>query len=166
MNTALYVLANEYREAAEKMADLDLPVEVIRDTLEGLSGELTTKATNVAMFVRNLEASADAIKLAEDQMAARRKAIENRARNIKEYLKSCMETTGILKIDTPYFKLSVRENPPAVVVDMESAIPAGFWRQPEPPPPMLDKKAILTAIKEGKDVPGCHAERGTRVEIK
>jgi len=58
----LYSLAAEYRQAAESIANLDLDDQTIADTLEGLSGELEVKATNVAMFAKNLEATATAIK--------------------------------------------------------------------------------------------------------
>ena len=129
MNTSLYVLANEYREAAEQMADLDMPAEVIADTLDGLSGDLTAKATNVAMFVRNLEAMAASIKAAEQDMAARRKAIESRAASVKKYLLDNMQLSGIKKIDSPYFCISLRSNPPSVVVDDEAAIPADYMRE-------------------------------------
>lgn len=95
MNTSLYQLADEYMVAATKLADLDLDEQTIADTLEGLAGAVEIKATNVAMFVRNLEASADAIKQAEAQMSARRKAIEGRAGRIRDYLKTNMERTGI-----------------------------------------------------------------------
>lgn len=166
MNVTLYQLADQFKQAAERMADLDLPEAVVADTLEGLAGEIEVKATNVAMFVRNLEASADAIKEAEANMAARRKAIENRAKRIRAYLQGQMERTGITKIECPYFKLAVRDNPPAVVIDAESQLPQKFMRTPEPPPPAPDKKAIAEALKSGEEVPGAHLERGKRLEIK
>lgn len=165
-NTSLYVLADQYLEAAERMADLELPEEVIADTLEGLAGALEVKATNVAMFVQNLEASASAIKDAESKMAARRKAIEARAERIRAYLKENMERTGIFKIDCPYFKIAIRDNPPSVKIDAESQIPMQYMKIPDPPPPSPDKKAIAEALKAGQDVPGCHLERGKRLEIK
>ena len=41
MNTAnlpaLYVIAEDYRNAAAQLADLDLPPEVVADTLEGMA---------------------------------------------------------------------------------------------------------------------------------
>lgn len=166
MNTSLYVLAGEYLAAATKLADTDLDEQTIADTLEGLAGDLEVKATNVAMFVRNLDASAEAIKGAEAAMAARRKAIENRAERIRSYLKENMERTGITKIECPYFKLSIRNNPPSVVVDSENLIPAAFMRQPEPPPPSPDKAAIKAAIQSGHEVPGCHLQAGTSLVIK
>ena len=163
---ALYVLAEEYRQAAITLADLDLPPEVVQDTLEGLAGDLETKATNTAMLVRNLEATAEAIKAAEGEMARRRKALENRAASVREYLKVSMIRAGITKIECPYFRLALRDNPPAVVIDAESQIPDEFMRRPEPPPPAPDKKSIAEAIKSGREVPGAHLERGQRLEIK
>lgn len=166
MNLALYKLADQYTQAVEKLGDMDLPDDVVRDTLEGLAGELELKATNVAMFARNLEASAAAIKSAEAEMAARRKAIENRAAGIRSYLQAQMERTGISKIECPHFKLALRDNPPAVVIDAESQIPIRFMRIPDPPAPSPDKKALADALKAGEDVPGCHLARGKRLEIK
>lgn len=166
MNITLYQLADEYVEALRAMAEMELDEQTVADTLEGLSGELQVKATNVAMFVRNLEATADAIKAAEQQMAARRKAIENRAKRIRDYIQSQMEKTGISKIECPYFKLAIRDNPPSVVVDNADAIPEEYMRQPETPPPAPDKKMIGDALKDGIEVPGVHLERSKRLEIK
>lgn len=163
---ALYALADEYLAAAERLSDLDLDEQTIADTLEGLAGALEVKATNVAMFVRNLESSAVAIKQAEDHMAARRKAMESRAARIKDYLLTNMERTGISKIECPQFKIAVRENPPSVVIDMLQSIPEDYLRQPAPPPAVPDKALIAKAIKDGFDVPGAHLTRTKRIEIK
>ena len=164
--TALFDIAREYREAADKLADLDLPPETIEDTLESLSGDLEVKATNTAFVIRNLEASAAAIKEAEAQMAARRKAIENRAARVRDYLLANMMVAGIQKIECPFFKLSVRDNPPAVEVYEPGLVPGEYMRQPEPPPPSPDKTAIKEAMKAGVDVPGCKLTVGKRLEIK
>lgn len=164
--TQLYVLAQDYRAAAEKLADLDLDEQTIADTLEGMSGELEVKATNVAMFVRNLEANAAAIKEAEQSMSARRKSIENRADGMRRYLLANMQHAGITKIESPYFALSIKSNPAAVVINEPGLIPAEFMRQPEPPPAAPDKTAIKEALKAGREVPGAHLAQGVRLEIK
>lgn len=166
MSLSLYELAQEYREAATKLADLDLPAEVVADTLEGMGGAIEAKAQSVAAFVRNLEASAEAIKQAEVQMAIRRKAIEARAAHIRNYLLSNLLATGIHKIDCALFSIAVKDNPVSVVVDAESQIPEQFMRVPDPPPPAPDKKAIAAALKAGEDVPGCHLAKTQRLDIK
>ena len=75
----LYQLATAYQHDAAKLADLDLPDDVIADTLESMSGDLELKATNTIMVAKNLRATANAIKEAEAKMATRRKAMEARA---------------------------------------------------------------------------------------
>lgn len=164
--TALYEIAAEYRDAATKLAELDLDAQTIADTLEGLSGDLETKAQNVAFFVRNLEATAAAIKQAEADMAARRKAMENRADGLKRYIFESMTVAGIEKIECPHFRLAIKNNPAAVDVFEPGLVPASFMRTPEPPPPAPDKTAIKEALKAGQDVPGARLTSGQRLEIK
>jgi len=167
MNISLYELAGEYHQAAVALSNMDLDDQTIADTLEGLSGALEAKATNVAYFIKNLESTAEQIKLAEKQMADRRKAMENRAERIREYLKANMEVAGITQIECPHFKLSIKKNPPSVVIDAESQIPADYMTVPVAPPPAPDKKLIAAALKDGFEVPGCHLETGkTRLDIK
>jgi len=165
-NITLYEIAHDFRAAADKLADLDMDEQTLTDTLESLSGDLEVKATNTAMFIRNIEANAAAIKEAESHMAARRKALENRAARVKDYLLANMMVAGVQKIESPYFKLAVRENPAAVEVYEPGLIPAEFMRQPEPPPPVVDKAAIKEVLKAGREVAGCKLTKGVRLEIK
>ena len=163
----LYELAAEYRAEAEKLADLDLPPEVIVDTLEGMAGDLEVKATNVVMFARNLEALALQIKEAEATMSARRKALEKRAEHLREYCLRNMLACGIQKIEGPMFELSIRKNPASVEIFDEAMLPPDYMREVEPPPPAPDKKLIAQAIKDGFEVPGARmAAAKFRLEVK
>jgi len=162
----LYQLAAEHRVDLEKLADLDLPPETVADTLESLGGELQAKAQSMVAFVRNLESTAAAIKDAEAQMAARRKAIENRAASIKRYVLDAMQQNGIQRIDCPHFAISIAKNPPAVDVFDEAMIPADYIVMPPPPPPQVDKKLIAQVLKAGRDVPGARLTQGVRLAIK
>lgn len=163
--TALFVIANDYRAAAEKLADMDLDAQTIADTLEGLSGELEVKAQNVAMFCKNLEATAEAINAHTKTQQQRAKAIWNRAESLRAYLQRCMEATGIQKIEGPSVCISFRQSS-AVVIDGVDLIPAAFLRQPEPPPPSPDKTAIAEALKSGESIPGAHIEQRQHIQIK
>lgn len=161
---SLYMIADEFSEAAKKLADLDLPIEVIADTLEGLSGELEAKAQNVALFVRHLEANAAACKQWAKDAAERAKAIEARADHMRQYLSTNLERCGIEKVEGPGVRISWRKSS-AVVVDEPGLIPAEFMRVPEPPPAAPDKKAIADAIKAGQEVPGAHIETRRNLQI-
>jgi len=165
----LYAIATEYRQAADTLAELDLDETTLADTLESISGDLTTKAQNVAFVIRNIEASAEQVRVAIEQMNARAQALEKRAERIKEYLLQNMLMAGVQKLDCPYFKMAVRENPAKVVIDDERQIPTAYMTDPAPPPPPApkpDKALIKKAIQDGYDVPGCRLERGKRLEIK
>jgi chaperonin cofactor prefoldin len=169
MELTLYQVASEYRQAADTLAELDLDDQTVADTLESISGDLTTKANNVAFVIRNLESNAEQIKVAIEAMQARAQALEKRAERVREYLLQNMLMAGVQKIECPYFRLAVRENPPKVVVDDEAQIPALYMTDPAPPPPPSpkpDKKLIAAALKDGHDVPGCRLERGKRLEIR
>ena len=165
-NLSLYQISANYLEALDFLTDPenDLPIETVSDTLEGLGGELEEKAINVTKFLRNMEATAKAIKEAETEMARRRKSLENSVKWLKDYLKANMEHTGITKIECPYFKLSVQKNPPAVAILDEDVIPAEFkekvisWK--------IDKTGIKNAIKAGKSVAGAELVNGTRLAIR
>ncbi len=165
-NLSLYQLSSTYLEALDNLTDpdMDLPIEAITDTLEGLSGELEEKAVNVTKFMRNMEATAKAIKEAEADMAKRRKSLENRIKWMKDYLKGSMEHTGITKIECPYFKLSIQKNPASVVINDEKAIPDQFkeqvisWK--------IDKTAIKNTLKTGETVTGAVLVNGTRLAIR
>lgn len=165
-NLTLFALAAEYRALAEKLADMECDPQVIADTLEGESGALETKAANVVMVARSLEALAGAIKAEEESMAARRKALDKRAGWLREYVLQSMQACGMQKIEAPQFRISVRANPEAVDVFDAAQVPAAFMRQPEPPPPAIDKTAIKKALAAGQDVPGARLVRGHRLEIK
>ena len=163
--TALFILASEHRALADKLHDTDIDEQTILDTLEAESGDLVEKGKNVAAVFRNLESDAKQIKEAEQQLAERRKAIEKRAESLKQYLKTNMEIAGIQKIECPWFVISIKTNPASVVIDDESEIPDDYMRE-IPASFVPDKKIIKSEIDEGYTVPGCHLERGTRLEIK
>jgi hypothetical protein len=162
----LYEIAKEFRQITDVLMDAGCDEQTLLDTLEGERWPLEVKAQNYAFVIRNLEASAEAIKAAEKQMADRRKAIENRARYMAERLKTGMEIAGVSKLECPYFAISIQKNPPSVDVFEPALVPAEFMTQPEPPPAVPNKAAIKDAIKAGRDVPGAMLAQGTRLAIK
>ena len=164
--TQLYIIAQEYKDAADKLADLDLDAQTIADTLEGLAGDLEQKATATAMVIRNMDSLAAQIKEAEAELSKRRKSLESRAQSLTKYLRDCMIHSGRDLIESPHFAIKIKKNPPHVVIDSPEMIPAEFMKAPPPPPPSIDKVAIKEALKSGAEVPGARIEQELRLEIK
>lgn len=161
---SLYILAKEYQAIEQKLSDSDIDPQTIADTLEAVAGDVEQKATNVAMFVRNLESSAEQIELAIKAMQERKKSIESKAESIRKYLKENMQRTGITKIECPYFAISLKKNPPSVVIDNESLINDKYVKTKTVT--SIDKTAIKTDLQNGIIVEGAHIEQNERLDIK
>ena len=163
--STLSLLAAEYRATAAALADLDMPPEVVRDTLDSISGDIETKAQAVAYMVRGMEAEAAAVWQWAKDANERAKAIDARADSLREYLSHTLQDCGIKSIKGPGITLSFRTTH-AVVIDEPGLIPAAYMRTPEPPPAAPDKRAIADAIKLGEVVPGAHVETRQTLQVK
>jgi len=163
--TALYLLASEYRDAARQLADLDLDPQTVSDTLESMSGELEVKAQAVAHMVRSIEADAAAITQWAKDAQERARSVQARADRLREYLSTNLAAAGIQRVEGPGITLSWRKSS-AVIIDEPGLIPAEYMRQPEPPPPAPDKKAIGAKLAQGHDVPGAHIETRNNLQIR
>ena len=164
MNMPLYKLADEYLAIAKTLADSEMPDSVVEDTLEGASGDIEDKAWNTAAMILQMEGEAAMIKEAEQRMTARRKSLESRAEWLRGYLLVELIRTGISEIDSPEFVIRVRDNPPKVVLDDESALPKAFKKR-ETIITIL-KQEIRKSLLDGETIPGAHLEREKRLAIK
>ena len=162
---ALFELANEFRTLADKLNDAELDQQTITDTLDGASGDLEEKIINTAKYYRNIEADAEKIEEAAKQMLARAKTLRTHAGNIKQYLQSNLERAGLQKVNSPWFVVSIKQNPASVQIDDESLIPDDYMRE-IPASYAPDKKLMRSAMDEGYVIPGVQLVRGTRLEIK
>lgn len=164
MTTPLYRIADDYLAVARQLSDLDLPDEVIADTLEGASGDLENKAWNIAALIQQFDGDIGLIKDAEQRMAARRKTLERRVDWLRGYLLGQLLRVGIHEIDSPEFVIRLRDNPPKVILDDETLVPVSYRR--EEITITLRKDDIRKALLDGHPVPGAHLEREKRLVIK
>ncbi len=168
--SALYVLTNQYLALAEQLADGDFDAQTVADTIEasGITDELSVKAQGIEYVARGALAHHAAIDAEITRLQALKAQRDKVAQGLRDYLKVNMERAGIEKIDCPMFSISIRKNPPAVEVDDTSALPAAYWRTPEPKPPVAapDKTAIKAALAKGEEVPGARLTQSTRLEVK
>jgi hypothetical protein len=162
MSASLYAMTANYMAALDLFTDpcQDIDEQTIADTLEGIEGEIDEKLANIGKFVLTLEHQAEGIKKAEGNMAARRKALENRAERLREYVLGNMQALGKNKLATNEIALSLAKLPPSVFIDDIALIPPEFF-EPQPP------KLLKTAIKQAGGCPGARIESaGYRISIK
>lgn len=161
-----FELATQYRQLAELLAERNDDEQVIADTLEGISGPLDDRLENLAKMVRNIESADAGVLQTMENLQARHIALQRAALRGRKLILDLMQAAGRERATTALFSLSVRRNPPLVVVDRECDLPSQYFIHHEPPPPTPNKKAIAAAIRAGTEVPGAHAEQGLRLDIQ
>jgi predicted nuclease with TOPRIM domain len=155
----LYELSLNYAHVMEMAEEME--PEVLKDTLETIEEEIQDKAENIAKLVKNLNADVDALKAEEKRLADRRKSLENKVTNLKTYLQEQLEVAGLDKVKRPTLTVSIQNNPPSVKVIDEKLLSAYMV----PVDPKLDKKTLLSDLKEGKVIDGAEIfqSRGVRI---
>lgn len=94
----------------------------------------------------------------EAQYAERRSGRERRIERLRGLLEQAMLVVDIPTMKLASATLTVKAVPPKPIYDDEASIPSEFWRQPDP---VLDKKRIAEAIKDGRSIPGVTMSNGT-----
>ena len=162
----MFALADEYKDIAGQLAEMDIDEQTLIDTLEGAAFPVEQKAKAVAAVIGNLDAEAAAYSEHAKKVAAYGKAKSSRADWLRSYLKTAMQMTGIKEIKADSFVIRLRDNPGSVDIFEPGLVPEKYMRIPAAPPPEPNKKEISEAIKAGIDVPGARIVKSQRVEIK
>lgn len=143
----------------------DLTEEEVQELGNALALELTNKSVNVIQFVRNSEATTDAIDTEIARLQELKRVANNKLERFKSMLEYNMRELGIEQIDTPIGKISFRKCPKSVVIDDESLIPDEFKKTKTET--TIDKKAILETFNEnGEIVAGTRVVQNVKLSIK
>ena len=157
-------LFDQYDELIEDNSDNAEEIEQAWfDTLTAVEGEFEVKAESVAQYVKELTARAEAIKAEEQKLATRRKAYENRVSSMKDYLKGCMQSMSLNKVETAKARISIRNNAPSLKIDDEAkfiVMLQGSGRDDllKYTSPEIKKNDIKTLMKNGEEFEGAHLE--------
>lgn len=137
----------------------------VSQALDALRMEREEKIENVACWVKNLCAEADAIREEENRLIKRRKAAETKAANLKAWLLAAMirEDGTTDKLKTGRVAISVKRNPPSTVVD-DALLPSTY--KVAKITYQANKELIKRELLAGGEVPGAHLEYGRSVIIK
>ena len=159
---ALFDNYEELMETIEEEDKADIE-QAWFDTLTGIEGEFEIKAESVAQYIKQLSSEAEAIKAEEKNLAARRKAKENSVAHMKDYLKNCMDTMNLKKIETAKAKISIKNNAASLKIDDEQAFiqmleSAGRTELIKYAAPELRKTDIKNLIKSGEEFTGARLE--------
>ena len=143
-------------ETEELTAELEEALIINQDQLQA-------KAVNYAKVIANYQAESDAIDQEIKRLKAMKDSREKKIEWLKESVKKAMLVSGIEKVESPLFKLSVRRSE-AVEVDMVEALPNAFQNVKNVV--TADKVAIKEAIKRGENVTGARLVENFNLQIK
>lgn len=157
----LYDMTKDYLE----LLDAELEPEQLADCLDSIEEAIEDKGANIVAVLNSLESDTTALDKEIKRLQARKKAIVNNSERLKEYLRYNMELTGITKIKHPLFSITLgKPTVTAEIVDVDF-LPEEYVTTEVKFNP--DKKAILAALKDGKDIPGAILSTGkSRLLIK
>lgn len=143
----------------ENVVDIETGEVLDVEALNALHMAFEEKAENIAMFIRNLDAEAAALKEQIGIFTARKRATENKRDSLKEYLAYCLQGKPF---KTSRVKVSFRKSESVKVTDQEQ-IPETYLVYSAP---TVDKAVIKKALKSGENVPGCVLEEKQNIQVK
>ncbi len=139
--------------------------EVLADAseLDALKIAEEEKLENVVLYRKNLIAEAELIKAEEKALADRRKAKENRAKKLDEYIAFCMKNTNRNKFETAKCKVSFRKSKAVEIDDafFESA-PDDLLRIKKE----ADKARIKKLLQSGQAIHGAVLVERESLQVK
>ena len=158
----LYKLTQNYNNLLELVDNPDVPTEMLEESLNSIDDEIDTKAENIAKVIKSIESDIAGLKGEEKRLADRRKSLEGRIDNLKEYVEGSMRAVGKEKIRGKAFTLGIQRNAPSVDIIDEDVIPEQYFITKKE----LSKKDILVALKKGEEVPGAAVKQTESLRIR
>ena len=125
--------------------------------------QLQEKASNYAKVIANYQSESDAIDAEIKRLKTMKESRDKKVTWLTESLKKAMLVSGIEKIESPLFKISLRRSE-AVEVEIPEALPVDW--QVKKVTITADKVAIKKAIKEGYSITGARLVENFNLSIK
>lgn len=148
----LYDLQGAYARVAALAADPESDPETIKDTLASIKDGIEEKAVGYAYVIKSVE---DDVKLVEaeiDRLTARKQALSNRVKTMKQALTDAMQTADVKKVKTPTLTVWIQASTSVQVPDDYRLLPPQYVV--EKVTHVADKRSIKAALEAGTTVVG------------
>ena len=163
----LFDINNNIRAFLDKLySSVDETGEISQgdwEALEGLTEARDTKIENIALYIKEMEAQAEAIKAEADRLTARAKSAQKKADRLKDYLSMNLQREKQMDFETSRCKISFRKSEVVSIPD-ENYLPKKYLSKNITYTP--DKKAIKEQLKAGKAVRGATIITKQNIQIK
>ena len=156
----LYEINGQIAQLAEMLESGEIDTTAYNDTVEALGAEIALD--DVVKAIRNKQADVEAYKGEADRLTDKKRRAEAAVDGLKALILRYMQITEQKSVKTSLFTASKGVSKSADITD-ETALPAEYLI---PQPPKVDKKAILSDLKEGKQITGAELKESEHVTIK
>src|SRR5690606_21482992 len=155
-------MASLYEINKQLLDCVDADTGEITDTarFDELQMEYEEKIENIALWIKTLNADAEAYKNEKNAFAEREKKARNKAESLKQYL---TDTLNGRKFTTLSVDINWRKSTSVEVIDQE-AIPEQYLRTVTTVTP--DKTEIAKALKAGEEIEGATLVERNNIQIK
>lgn len=163
----LYEIDHAISEAFERAIDPETGELVDEEAwaqLEALQMDREQKLENVALWVKDLNAEAAAIKAEEDTLKRRRQSTEKKADSLRGYLSYALN--GAEKFKTARVAISWRRSETAELLDGVDPVSLPLEYQRVKVSVEADKTKLKEALKAGKTVEGVELVERQNIQIK
>ena len=148
--------------ALMQMMEEDPENEVIKDTLEALSGELDIKAEGYCKAIAEYKAREAALDAAITDLTQKKQSVTGNIDRLKKALFDAMKATGKEKIKGILFYLYIKNNAESLD-QVPEKLPEKYVVQQEP---KIDRRQLLADVKSGIKVKGVTTKKTQSLIIK
>lgn len=160
----LYDLTEMYQNIWDLIGDDEADLDALEKALSSIEDNIEIKAENTAKLIKGIDGDISILKEEENRLAKKRKALENKQKNIKGYLEMQLKAMEIDKVKTPLFTVALQKNPPSVNILDEDLIPDIYKKTVTTV--SVVKKDLLDALKEGQVIAGAEIKQDKSLRIR
>jgi seryl-tRNA synthetase len=131
--------------------------------LEALNEARQKKLEKIALYIKNLDADAKAIKEEEKNLKERRERVEKKAERLRKLLSDSILNAGDDHFETSRCSVTFRASDTVEIDDLDLIDDVYIKVVTDYKP---DKTALKKAIKAGIKIDGCHLESHNNIQIK
>lgn len=142
-------------------ADEDGTVEADFEQLEALNAQRDKKWENIALYIKETETEAAALKAEAKKLNERARVADNKAKRLRDYLAGSMQRNQAKEFKTARCALSFRRSKGVVIPD-EAQLAKKYLVATYKP----DKAGIKKLLEEGHKVKGAYLEDRQTIQIK
>lgn len=141
------------------------------DALDAMEQDFDTKAESTALYIRQLQAEADALDKEARRLQTRSSSRKRQVQRLKDYLLGCMDQMHLAKAGGARATVSVRSTPPSVCVLDEAALICELQQKDRDDaldykPPSIRKSVVKEILKSGVPLENATITRSQTVQIR